>query len=515
LVLALGSAFTLAAAIGAVSCKQNVINSTTNNGTEVFESQVSQMVGPSGFDVIGPDKSEAQIPAGALSQTVTITIGKLKSGYPDFPSGWALPTDGGVYAFEPHDTVFSGTTPVTLKVPYPVGTTAPIRLVTAEPNGTWSTVDHIPVAGGLATTPTTHFSYYALITGDGAEPPPLLDAGADAETDATMDDAAPMEAAPPVEAGPPPNPTLFAVSATNGTAYRFEITPSTVVPSDGGAGDAGDAGDAGGGGQPTVVYGQFNDGGVYPVTGGYVPETLAMGSTGGVAPYTLFIGGAVPGDAGAGAVLSITDPFGSPAFGGSFAVPDPSLMAFHQGDLWVATGNPPEVVVFTGGVQTWPSGVVISSAGYGGMAIDPTHGFLYLSDNSGVDRWQFTGINSGTNAIEQMPPLTSHLTYPQALVVAPWGQLLVADGETNSIVSFDLSQSPPAWVSTIDFNAIGGPSTIMSFTVVQWPSGLSELFVGDYMAGLFRLALDASHSPIGTPQLAGAGLILNQIVAAP
>ena len=508
LVLALAGAFTLAGAIGAVACKKNVVSSDVGNGGEVCIAQVSQTVGPSGGDVIGPDNAEVKIPAGALSEDIPIMICKLQSGYPAFPAdaGWAPAPGSSVYGFEPHVTVFQQ--PVTLRIPYiDPGAGTPVRLVTAQPDAMWTTVDGVPVSNGFATASFAHFSYFSVITGDGAEPPPA-EGGADAETDATTEDAAAPDSGCPAPAGPAASPALFAISST-GAITRFDLTPSTVVASDGGAGDGGtgDGGDAGSA-PPVVTLGQFTAGPSVQLQGGLTPSSLAMASAASSA-YTLYVGGVVASNANAGAVASVVNPFGTPALCGSFAVPDPTLLTYDSvnAELWISTGAPPEVETWAAGMQTWPSsGIPIANSGYSGMALDTVGRVLYLSDPKfKVERWLFSGTGAAKQAVQQTPALSSHLLQPKALAIAPWGELLVVDALTGNLVHFDLAGNYVSSTST--------GLSLVAAAAVQWPSGVEELLLADSAQGLFRVVLDAAHSPMGSPVKVSSQIVTQMITA--
>ncbi len=509
LVLALAGAFALASACSVISCKNNIVSSSVTNGGEICAAHVSQMVGMAGGDVIGPDNAEVKIPAGALSEDIEISICKLQSGYPALPAdaGWAPAPGSSVYAFEPHGTVFQQ--PVTLRIPYiDPGAGTPVRLVTAQPDAMWTTVDGVPVSNGFATASFAHFSYFTVITGDGAEPPPA-DGGADAETDATMDTGAP-DSGCPVEAGATASPALFTLSSATGAISRFDLTPSTVVASDGGTSDGGDAGSA-----PSVTLGQLTLGPSVQLQAGLTASSLAMGSTpGGGPPYTLYVGGVVASNATAGAVASVLDPFGAPSLCGSFAVSDPTWLAYDSvnAELWVSSGAPPEVETYAGGVQNWPpSGIPISSgSAYGGMALDTAGRVLYLSDPQfKVERWLFSGTGAAKQAVQLMPSLSSHLVQPKALAVAPWGELLVVDvvdASTTDLVHFDLNGNYVASTST--------GLTLVAAAPILWPPGVEELLLADSAQGIFRVVLDAAHTPIGSP-VKVSSQIVTQMIAAP
>jgi hypothetical protein len=520
LFLALASACTLAAAIGATSCKSNDIQAITNNNNETFVAQTDQMVGPTGAIVNGPDGSQASIPPKALVETKQIVVGKLSGGFPALPTGWASTSPGGagaVYAFEPHGTPFG--LPVTLKVPY-VDPGTPIRLVTAEPGGAWTPVDNIPLANGFATAQVTQFSYFAVVTGDGAEPPPLSDGGADAETDATTSDVTTVDSGAdtstivdsgmPVEAAPPPAPALFAMSSnelstsTPNAIYRFQITPSTIIPPDGGASDA-----------STPSFGVFGDAGTYAIAdGGAIPTSIAMGNTMGGAPYTLFVGGQFvlqQPDAG-GAVVSVTDPFGSPAFGGGFPASVSGAMTFSNGELWVPVGSPPQIETFVNGAANWgqggnimPGGQVLSAA------IEPTKQVLYLvvsgSPNT-VQRWQLGGSGSTKTASSIGIAQLGLAGSPTAVTIAPWGEVLLEDQDGGTVYRFDSTGT-----NTGSFRSSAGQAS--SLAVVHWPGspGVDEMFETGYMSGIYRTVLDANHNPVGNGSFVSFSAFVQVLVA--
>lgn len=500
LFLALASACTLAAAATATSCKSNDIAANTNNSTETFESETTQMVGPMGFDVVGPDHSEAIIPANALASSVNIVIGTLSAGFPALPSGWSVP--GAVFTFEPHGTTFA--LPVTLKVPY-VDPGTPIRLVTAQPGGTWTPVDHIPLANGFATTPVNHFSYFAVVTGDGAEPPPLPEGGADAETDAgetdaTTSDVAVIDSSTPPEAAAPPQPTLFGVSSANGTAYRFQITPSVIVQPDAGS-DAG----------PTVVYGNLTPDVVYQAPdGGPVPGALAMGNSEGGAPYTLYLGAINEADRASSGVLPVSDPFGTPTPGVSFAANNPIGMAYGN-ELWLSSGtNASHVVTVdgTGNVNWGASGPISNDGPFDFLTVDTVHQILYANIGA-VQAWPYTGQGASKDA-GPSSFVNGSWENPETMAIAPWGDLLVLDSMNFVWDVGGDSGAPP------DFSLpfVGTPACM---AIVHWASsGVDEIFVAlQSPGGLYRVVLDQNHVEVGTSMVQQSGVVFDQLLVAP
>jgi hypothetical protein len=152
------------------ACKSNNIDDTTNN-------YVTQVVGPSGGLVTGPGGATVNIPANALTESVSIEVTQLQSasyptGMPSMPSGWSV--KGYAFSLQPHGQAFD--LPVAITVPYAGATPSEVALVTASPSGTWSTVTSAVISDTSAQVNSPHFSYYAVVTG---APAVLVDAGHD------------------------------------------------------------------------------------------------------------------------------------------------------------------------------------------------------------------------------------------------------------------------------------------------------------------------------------------------
>jgi len=405
---------------------------------------------------------------------------------------------------------------VTLKVPYQNPSNAPIRLVTAQQNGTWQTVDHIPVANGFATTTTTHFSYYALITGDGPEPPPLPEGGADAETDAgemdatttdveVIDSSTGMDSSPPVEAAAPAQPTLFATSYNSGAAYRFQITPSVIIPPEAGTDEP-----------PSVNFGNLTADVVYQAPdGGLVPAAVAMGNNDGGAPYTLYVGAVNPADRTNSQVVTFSDPFGTPTPSGSFAANTPVGMAYGN-ELWLSSGTGPAYVVTvdgSGNIDWGGSGPITTDGPFSLLTVDTVHQIVYVGVGI-VQAWPYTGSGAGKDAGPAYTVM-GNWEVPGTMAIAPWGDLLVLDqmniiwdnpsdgGLSNSI---DLPFASP------DGGVLGTPSC---FAMVHWPSGVDEIFVALQTGGLYRYVLDATHNEVGASDVLQPGIVFTQLLIAP
>lgn len=491
------------------ACKSNSI-SQTNNAS--YDSSITVTVDAKGAKVIGPDGAEADIPAGALDSATDVTIGKLHGGYPPFPPGWvpaspitagAPPATGFVYSFEPHAETFKKT--IDLRVPY-VDPGKAVRLAVAEPNVGWTTIDGADFAGGFAHTTSTHFSFYAVVSG--APVDPTLDAGRDATPDAEADAA--VDAA--MEAGPPPSPALFAATPLRDAILRFELTPSVVV--DGGVADAGDAG-------PVADAGVTGDGGAWNAPGS---SALAMS-----AQLSLFTsthqwardGGTLVLDGGApiaidAGLATLSNPFGAPSLGASITVDTPGVMTFANGELWLSVGDPADIETYTGSTRTWSgagAGMTTGAAGYGGIAYDPaTHTvFLSVRGPDAVQRWSISGSGAAKNAVKVLADLTTNVASPSGLAFTPWGELLVVT--SAGIARFDSNGTAKG----IYTSAALGITPSRTVAVVRWPGGADELFVFDgARTEIARFAfVDGSHDAAVKVGAVATGNEVTALVIAP
>lgn len=89
-------------------------DASTGPGTNTDAGSVATGIGPAGGTVSGPDGSYVIVPAGALSETVSLAIASGASDAPALPDGVALA--GVVYTLTPHGTRFA--VPALLHVPY-------------------------------------------------------------------------------------------------------------------------------------------------------------------------------------------------------------------------------------------------------------------------------------------------------------------------------------------------------------------------------------------------------------
>lgn len=166
------------------------------------------VVGSSGGTFTTSDGVGIEVPAGALTATITITVSKTT-----LPPGNALTPVSSVYEFKPAGTEFA--VPVTLRIPYIGGTAQPIGFYyTGENEPTiLSLIPSAAVANGVGTAMVDHFSIGCvaypsdgtardagvLETTDGGNP------GRDAGT-APRDGGVPRDAGQPGGCGCEPGP---------------------------------------------------------------------------------------------------------------------------------------------------------------------------------------------------------------------------------------------------------------------------------------------------------------------
>jgi len=489
-VVALALCVCSATAGAAVSCKKNSFTGTNNAS---YDDSQTVIVDQTGARVIGPDGAEVDIPPGALTEATEITIGKLHGSFPPYPPTWA-PT-GSVYSFEPHGQTFKK--PVEIRVPYK-DPGKPFRLAVSAPNVAWDAVAGADFGSGFAHTTSTHFSFYAIVTGAPLE----TDAGPDAPSPDAEPDAEPDA---PFEAGPPPGPTLFASVPTRDAIVRFALSPTVVL--DAGADAAFDAGmnlDGGVWTAPGSTSIAMNAGPAYSL----FTSTHAWLRDGG----TLVLDGGAPIAIDAGAA-ALADPFGTPMLGGAFAVDTPGVMMFVNGELWMSVGAPPDIETFVGATRTWSgasAGMTTGAGGFGGIAYDPATRTVFLSVRGpdAVQRWSVAGTGAAKNAVKVLSDLTVNLTAPTGLAFTPWNELLVVTAD--AIARFDANGAPKGKYSL-------GITPEKSVAVVRWPGGADEMFVVDaathaVVRFVFTDAAHASPVQVGT---ISAGAPVAALVVAP
>lgn len=144
-----------AAMLVAPACNRtnNVDQSVTNNNTI---NNVTQLFGPEGGRMEGPGGTALDVPPGALTQEVEITIGEVVEGAPLIPDGLEPASD--VYAFLPHGQTFA--LDVILTLPHDQGANADIVVLRADPGGEFEPVgvDQVTAEAAIVRSPT--FSYY-------------------------------------------------------------------------------------------------------------------------------------------------------------------------------------------------------------------------------------------------------------------------------------------------------------------------------------------------------------------
>lgn len=114
------------------------------------------VVGPEGAVVSGAGGTTVAIPAGALSEEVTITITEAQPG--QAPALSALP-QGAVLALEPHGQTFAQ--PVTVSIPHH-GNPTQLALYTAEPGDSdWSKIrSGVSFEPNVTRAQVMHFSFF-------------------------------------------------------------------------------------------------------------------------------------------------------------------------------------------------------------------------------------------------------------------------------------------------------------------------------------------------------------------
>jgi hypothetical protein len=127
-------------------------------------------IGPAGGMVTGPPGAEVTVPAGALAAPTTIKV--VRADVPDNEAGWrpAIPKrfevdHHQIFGFLPHGTTFAA--PVTIHVP--IGQTLvaraagkPLKLFTAEREGTWAEVPNARVGATSVEAEVMHFSFFVV-----------------------------------------------------------------------------------------------------------------------------------------------------------------------------------------------------------------------------------------------------------------------------------------------------------------------------------------------------------------
>ena len=153
----------IAAALLVVGCSKSTTITTTNNNTI---NNITQRVGAMGARVESPGGAVADIPPGAVTVEVEVSIGEVASDgdqVPSLPPGETIRSE--IFAFEPHGQTFA--IPVTLTLPHNAGDD-PVKILRASPNGAWQQLDISERFTGRVLAVTRSFSFYAVF--DDASP---------------------------------------------------------------------------------------------------------------------------------------------------------------------------------------------------------------------------------------------------------------------------------------------------------------------------------------------------------
>lgn len=139
--------------VGALLCALSAVACAEEPGDAVDSPAV---VGPEGALVRGPGGTTVEIPAGALSEEVTITITEAEPG--QAPPLAALP-QGAVLALEPHGQTFAQ--PVSVRIPHH-GTPTQLALYTAQPGDSdWSKIRNgVSFEPNVTHAQVMHFSFF-------------------------------------------------------------------------------------------------------------------------------------------------------------------------------------------------------------------------------------------------------------------------------------------------------------------------------------------------------------------
>lgn len=111
------------------------------------------VVGPSGGSFTSLDGVGIDVPAGALSSTITITLGKTT-----LPAGNALTPVSTVFEFKPAGTEFA--VPITLRIPYIGAANQPLGFYFTGKDAPTilSAIPSAQIANGVGTAQVSHFS---------------------------------------------------------------------------------------------------------------------------------------------------------------------------------------------------------------------------------------------------------------------------------------------------------------------------------------------------------------------
>lgn len=163
--------------VAVTACSKSNVITTNNNNTTI--NNITQTVGPSGAHLESPGGAILDIPPGALTADVDISIGEI-----DLASAPAVPSEltprSAVFAFQPHGQTFA--LEVTLTLPHRAGSPANVRVYRADPGGAWAPFPSEPPTANRVQVVTRGFSLYVVGEVAGGGP---VDAGVVPFTDAT------------------------------------------------------------------------------------------------------------------------------------------------------------------------------------------------------------------------------------------------------------------------------------------------------------------------------------------
>ena len=207
-------------------CKENTINQTNINTIN----NITQDVGAKGAVVKHPSGAELQVPPGALTENVAITLGEVsdkdaKNLLSLLPA--KMKASGPVIAFTPHGQLFSLAS--TIAVPFVDSGSGKVSLLRLAAGGSaWSELSGITVDPKRVSGETKTFSYYVVAQSTGA-----VDAGAPdlkCETAADCDSGIQTPDAQTPDARPPDAPSRSDLSAKLDVQAAPDVAPAADAP---------------------------------------------------------------------------------------------------------------------------------------------------------------------------------------------------------------------------------------------------------------------------------------------
>jgi len=125
------------------------------NGSDIDENSFSMAIGHAGGILEGPNGASMNVPAGALTAEITLTISTDPDDLIEPPEN--ADARGKTFAFMKHGQSFE--LPVSIRIPFD-GDDTDVELLTASVDGTWSKIQAAQVSGNWLTAEVSHFSFF-------------------------------------------------------------------------------------------------------------------------------------------------------------------------------------------------------------------------------------------------------------------------------------------------------------------------------------------------------------------